>query len=225
MKITVESVLTGRATPLPDGRGDTGIAKSPRVGPVEVTPTGLRGDEQGDPKHHGGPEKAIHHYARDHYDTWRRWVPDAAALEAPGAFGENISTTGLTEGDVCIGDVLGLGTAVLQVSQGRQPCWKLDIRLGRRGTARHMQELRCTGWYYRVLDPGTIEAGDTFELVDRPEPSWPLDRVLRALFDRTTGPAEWEAAVAVPTLSSNWRETFAKRLARGSVEDWSSRLR
>lgn len=221
----IDAVLVGRVAPLPGGRGTSGIAKSPVSGPVRIGATGLTGDEQADLRHHGGPDKAVHHYARDHYPTWREWLPDAAALQQPGAFGENISTHGLTEHDVHVGDVVQVGTAVLQVSQGRQPCWKLDARLDRRGTARRMQELRCTGWYYRVLEPGVVSAGDVLDVIERPEPTWPLARVLRALFDRSAGADEWEAATAVPTLSENWRTTFAKRLTHGRVEDWSSRLR
>lgn len=225
MRHVVDAVLVGHAVPLPRERGKSAIAKVPVSESAQVTSTGLVGDEQGDRRHHGGPDKAIHHYARDHYDRWREWAPDSPVLAMPGAFGENISTSGVTEDDVHLGDVFTLGTAVVQVSQGRQPCWKLDLRLARRGTARRMQELACTGWYYRVLQEGQVGPGDVLELVDRPEPQWPLSRLLRALFDRSTGPAEWRAAVELPTLSENWRQTFTKRLAHGRIEDWSSRLR
>lgn len=227
MTHVVDAVLIGRVASLPEDRGHSAIAKKPvpDAMAVAVRADGLVGDEQGDRRHHGGPDKAIHHYARDHYDVWREWSPDSPVLTAPGAFGENISTTGLTEDDVHLGDIFTLGTAVVQVSQGRQPCWKLDVRLGRRGTARRMQELALTGWYYRVLEEGEVRQGDLLELVERPEPHWPLSRLLRALFDRSTGPVEWQAAAELPTLSENWRQTFAKRLAHGRIEDWSSRLR
>ncbi len=189
---------------------------------------GALGDEQADLVHHGGPEKALHHYPRDHYPRWAAWMPQeaasSAAFAAPGAFGENLSTTGLTESDVCLGDTFELGSTTIQVSQARQPCWKLDLRHGRRGVARRMQELRCTGWYYRVLTPGQISTGDRLVLVERPEPQWPLARLLTALFDRSAGPREWEAAAGLSTLSPGWRATFAERVAKRRVEDWTSRL-
>lgn len=229
LDVAVDAVLVGRPAPLPGGRAPSAIVKSPALGPITVGPLGLDGDAQADRRHHGGPEKALHHYPREHYAEWVAWMPEEAgasgAFERPGAFGENLSTVGLTEADVCVGDVFALGTARVQVSQGRQPCWKLDLRHGRTGVARRMQELRRTGWYYRVLSPGVVAAGDRLVLVDRPAPGWPLARVLAALFDRSTGPDEWGAAASLEVLAAGWRETFARRVGSGRVEDWSARLR
>src|SRR5690606_2996352 len=121
---------------------------------------GHEGDEQADRAVHGGPEKAIHHYARDHYDLWRAEIGDHPLLHRPGAFGENISTTGLSEEDVCIGDRYRLGTALVEVSQGRQPCWKVDHRFGGLAISAAMVRSRRTGWYYRVIEEGAVGAGD-----------------------------------------------------------------
>ncbi|WP_228144992.1 MOSC domain-containing protein, partial [Acinetobacter baumannii] len=101
-------------------------------------------------------------------------------LSAPGAFGENLSTVGLTEENICMGDILSCGTTVLEVSQTRQPCWKLDDRLGTKGAALEMQRSGKVGWYYRVLEPGVIEAGATLNLLERPHPEWQLRNVLSA---------------------------------------------
>lgn len=226
--VTIQAVLVGRSAPLPGGQASSAIVKSPQTRRLRVEFDGLVEDEQADRKHHGGPEKALHHYPREHYPTWVKWMPEHAvhsrAFEAPGAFGENLSTTGVTEHDVCVGDVFECGSALLQVSQGRQPCWKLDLRHGRTGTARRMQELRCTGWYYRVLAPGEIAAGDHLILRERPEPQWSIERVLRALFDRSSGPAEWAAAAQIATLSPGWRATLQHRVTTTRVEDWTKRL-
>ncbi|GAB47918.1 MOSC domain-containing protein [Mobilicoccus pelagius] len=216
--------LVGRPADLPDGRGRSAIAKEPVHGRRRLVTTGFVGDEQADPRHHGGPDKAVHHYAFDHYPHWREWAPDATCLAAPGAFGENVSTTGLTEADVHLGDTFRLGTAVVQVSQGRSPCWKLDVRLGRRSTARHMQEERITGWYHRVLEQGDVAEGDDLVLLDRPEPDWPLTRLHDVMFDRTGGPEAWAAAAALPTLADGWRHTLRARLDHARIEDWNRRF-
>src|SRR3546814_4948632 len=110
---------------------------------------------------------------------------DSPLLRVPGAFGENISTRGLDEDNVCLGDRFELGTALLEVSQGRQPCWKLNDRFGVPDMVRRVQSSGRTGWYYRVLRPGTARAGDPPRLDSRPHPDWPLRRLNRLLFDRS----------------------------------------
>ena len=127
MRVTIEAVLVGRVAPLASTGKPSGIDKSVSAGPVRIGVEGLDGDEQADRRNHGGPEKAVHHYPLDHAPAWRADLPGAPALvERPGAFGENLSTHGLTEADICIGDLWRAGTALLQVSQARQPCWKLN---------------------------------------------------------------------------------------------------
>ena len=220
----VEKLLAGTVTDLPDGRGTSAIAKTPVEGRQRLTRHGLVLDAQADLRHHGGPDKALHHYPLDHYPRWRAWAPEATCLTAPGAFGENVSTVGLTESDVHVGDTFRLAGAVVQVSQGRSPCWKLDVRLGRRGTARRMQHEGITGWYYRVIEEGDVAAGDDLVLLHRPEPRWPLTRLLRVMFDRDEGPTAWAAAAAIPTLADGWRATLQARVDRTEIEDWSTRL-
>lgn len=228
---TIALLSTGPARPLAGaGRAPvaSGIDKAPRTGRVWLSIDGLEGDEQGDRSYHGGPEKALHHYAAEHYARWRTQWPDSAIPPAPGAFGENVSTSGMTERTVCIGDVYRAGTALLQVSQGRQPCWKLNRRIGRPDAALDMQVSGATGWYYRVLQPGALAAGDRMELIERPCPGWPLARLVRALYPPDLAHAglaqEWARAAGLAPLSANWRETFARRLATGRIEDWTRRL-
>lgn len=234
--IPLAALFTGPARPLARaGRPDvaSGIAKSARPAPVQLSFGGLEGDEQGDRVYHGGPEKAVHHYAAEHYAMWAARWPDSPVPLVPGAFGENVATFGMTEREVHIGDVYRLGTALLQVSQGRQPCWKLNRRFGRDDAAAALQGSGRTGWYYRVLEEGAIASGERFELVERPCPGWPLGRLVRALFPPLvpTGAAmaglraEWALAAMLEPLSQNWRTAFAKRLDTGRIEDWSRRLR
>ncbi|WP_024878192.1 MOSC domain-containing protein [Methylosinus sp. LW3] len=203
----------------------SGIAKSAAPPPWRILSDGLCGDCQGDLRHHGGPEKALHHYPRDHYDAWAKEEPELAdALAAPPAFGENISTLGVTERDVCIGDVFTFGSALLQVSQGRQPCWKLNVRFARPDMARRVQTSGRTGWYYRVLREGVAEPGASLQRVERPLPDWPLSRLNELLYLRMLDRDALAQMAELASLARNWRELAARRLARGAVEDWSTRL-
>ena len=222
--ITIDALLTGTVRPLGDSGRDSGIDKHPVSAPLWLGAEGLRGDEQADRRFHGGPEKALHHYARDHYPGWLAELGERAVLAAPGAFGENISTLGLTEADVCVGDVFRAGTALIQVSQARQPCWKLDHRFGQRGMAARVQASGRTGWYYRVLQEGWLCAGDTLALCERPHPQWSLARVQDVLNRRVLDTDVLHALAALPELSPNWRALFEKRAEAGQVEDWTRRL-
>lgn len=219
----VDAVLTGAAVAYTRPGSRSAIAKQPRQGAVTIGPEGLAGDEQGDRRVHGGPDKAIHHYPRDHYPTWAGEIGSHALLDSPGAFGENISTRGVTEGDICLGDRLRLGTAVVEVSQGRQPCWKLSDRFGVADMGRRVQDSGRSGWYYRVLEPGQVQAGDALVLLERPHPEWALPRLNALLYRRTRDPAELEAVLELPLVPS-WRQLFERRLAQGAIESWDSRL-
>lgn len=217
-------LLAGRVEPLGPKGIASGIAKRPLPGPWTVSSEGLLDDVQADLRHHGGPEKALHHYPFDHYAAWVEEIGAHPLLGAPGAFGENLSTTGWTEDSVCIGDTARFGTALLQVSQGRQPCFKLDLRFGRKGMARAVQLTGRAGWYWRVLEEGRAEPGDTLALVDRPRPDWPLKRLAELLYRRTDDRAELAAMAQLPELATGWRAIAERRLSTGLVEDWSSRL-
>lgn len=219
----VLAVLRGRAVPFTRPGSRSAIAKTPVSGPVAVTALGLDGDEQGDLRVHGGPDKAVHQYAHGHYPLWRAELGALPVLAAPGAFGENLASTGLSEQQVCLGDQVRIGSVLLEVSQSRQPCWKLNDRFGVPGMARRVQHSGRTGWYYRVLEPGTLQAGDTLTLVARPWPQWPLSRLIDVLYHQPFDAAVLGALAALP-LTPSWRRLVEGRLARGAVEDWSARL-
>ncbi|KID12400.1 MOSC domain-containing protein [Ponticoccus alexandrii] len=218
------TLLTGRAAPLPGSDTLSGIGKTPVTHPLTLSPEGFEGDEQADRRVHGGIEKAVHHYPLDHYSDWRAELSDLQALTAPGGFGENISTAGLTEAEVAVGDTFRLGDALIQVSQGRQPCWKLNHRFGVPNMARRVQQTGRTGWYYRVLEPGTVTPGDRLELIDRLAPDWTLRRLWHALYVDRMNLVELEGIAALDVLAEGWRKYAVRRLDSRRVEDWSARL-
>jgi MOSC domain-containing protein YiiM len=219
-EIVVDTLFIGKLAPLGPRHVPSGIDKKNAAGPQRITRIGLQGDQQGDTRHHGGPEKALHHYPRDHYPNW---LEDGVAAGAP-AFGENISTLGMTEADICIGDVYRFGSALLQVSQGRQPCWRLNARFERPDMAYLVQKSGRTGWYYRVLQEGDAEAGDRLFLEHRPQPDWPLARIIDLLYTRTLDMDALNSLADLSELALSWRELATRRIATRTVEDWSRRL-
>lgn len=218
------TVLVGSVAPLGPGGPASGIDKRVIAGPWRITQLGIAGDAQGDLKHHGGPEKALHQYPREHCAAWAAEIGAHPLLDRPGGFGENLSTTGWTEAEICIGDIVRFGAALLQVSQGRQPCFKLNLRFGRADMARAVQRTGRTGWYWRVLEEGEAREGDALVIINRPQPTWPLLRLIMLLY-HTTGDRDGLAAMAaLPELADGWRTLAARRLASKRVEDWSKRL-
>lgn len=220
----VDQILAGQVAPLGLRNAPSGIDKHPVVGRVFVGRAGLTGDAQGDRKHHGGPDKALHHYAFEHYAHWIDAIGHRDVLGRPGAFGENLSTHGITESDVAIGDIFKLGDAVIQVSQGRQPCWKLNTRFDAPNMALQVQQTGFTGWYYRVIEDGVVEAGDALLLQDRASPDWTIRRAWRVLYVDTMNLDELAAMAALPHLPESWRGHAQKRLNTHKVEDWTRRL-
>jgi len=211
--MTVDALLTGMPVPFRDS-DYSAIAKQPVSGAVRIGWLGLAGDSVADPVHHGGWDKAIHLYPQDHYGWWRERKPGHPLLEKPGAFGENIASHGMTEEEVCLGDRFSLGSAVVEVSHGRQPCWKLDHRFGARDVmATIVKTARC-GIYFRVLREGEAEAGAMMELLERPLPQWSIARVFRLLIGggHKGEPDAVRALADMPVLAEAWRER-ARKLA------------
>lgn len=227
----IEAIFVGRARSLGnEGQASvlSGIVKQRCEAAVRLSFEGLDGDEQADLRLHGGAEKAVHHYPGEHYELWRSVYPASAIPLVPGAFGENISTFGMTERTVCIGDVYRSGSALLQVSQGRQPCWKLNRLLNEREAALMMQTSCATGWYYRVLEEGALAPYEALALVDRPCPAWTMERLISALFPSDPSAPElldeWRQASSIRELTSRWQMTFARRVQLGAIEEWTHRL-
>ena len=221
---SVREVRVGRARSFGPKGQPSAIDKQAVPGRVMATVTGLAGDEQGDTRRHGGPDKAIHVYPAAHYPRWRGEMPELGARLRPGGFGENLVVDGVTEGQVCLGDRFRLGGALVEVSQGRQPCWKLNLRFGRPDMARLVQATGRCGWYFRVLAPGEIGAGDGAELEARPNPEWTLAKVWELLYRDRLNREELAAFAALRGLPAGWRRLAEARLASGRTEDWSARL-
>lgn len=218
------SLSIGGVAPLGARAAPSGIAKSAVHAPLALSRTGLAGDRQGDPVRHGGPEKAVHHYPFDHYARWASDLGPHPLLDGPGAFGENLSTSGLTEETVAVGDVFRLGTALVEVSQGRQPCWKLNERFGRTDMARLVQSTGRTGWYYRVLEPGIVAPDDSLTLQERRAPDWTLARIWRTFYIDPLNRAELAGIAALDRLAEGWRNHAVRRIESNRVEDWTRRL-
>jgi MOSC domain-containing protein YiiM/ferredoxin-NADP reductase len=221
---TLLEVRTGKARSFGGGRLTSAIQKDVRNCVIDVTALGLEGDEQADRNFHGGPDKAVLHYAREHYAVWRDEAPTQAALFCAGAFGENLVSSGINETNICVGDIFEIGSAVLQVTQPRQPCFKLNHRFGLPSMARRVQETGRTGWYYRVLAPGRIAAGDVIRLASRLHPDWDLRRVQHVLYVDTLNTSALSALIDLPPLSESMRKILAGRLTAASAESWDARL-
>lgn len=222
-----EGIIIGLYAGTPEelwpGRPPSAIRKSAVIGPVKVDKCGFTQDRQADLNVHGGEEKAIHHYPSEHMVFWQKMFPGDARRFVSGCFGENISTTGLTEHNLCLGDILTLGSALVQVCQGRQPCWKLNAHLENKQMAAQFQRTLKTGWYYRVLEEGTVTTADTMRLVDRPNPDWPLFKVSQARFSKLLDTRSAHELVSLPELSESWRAALVKKQA-GLIENTSLRL-
>jgi MOSC domain-containing protein YiiM len=218
---TVRAVLSGDVQPL--GRTTSAIHKQPVTGSVQVHALGLEGDVHADRRVHGGVDKALHCYTWHHYAAWRSELPDCTLWDAPGAFGENLSIEGLNEETVYIGDRWRIGSAITVVSQGRQPCFKLNLHFDVPDMASRVQNTLRAGWYLRVEKPGEIAAGDRLTLLDRPHPDFSVACVLALIRDRVIDLTLIECVLRLP-LTPSWRRLFEQRLSAQQVEDWSRRM-
>ncbi|MBU2897367.1 MOSC domain-containing protein [Vibrio hepatarius] len=218
----VNSVHIGKAVDFAYG-ARSAIDKQIVDGRHYVSFLGLRGDEQGDLRVHGGVEKALHIYPSEHYVQWIKELGERAIFHHIGAFGENISSTGITEKDICLGDKICIGSAVLEVSQGRMPCWKLNVRFDQKNMAKRLQDSLRTGWYFRVIQEGEIGQGDKVILCERPYPDWPLSRIMGLIFEGCLEVTELRKLAQLPLVES-WKKLVLRRVNDHELEDWSPRL-
>lgn len=213
MRITIDSIHIGTArAELPDGTA-SGIYKNAVSGPCTLHREGLAGDRQADRRVHGGPDKALHLFPKEHYRALATAFPAARAALIPGSIGENLSSGGVLEADVCIGDVFALGDVRIQITLPRRPCWKIDARYGVRGLAATMAQQGLIGWYYRVLVAGVVAPGNDLVVIER-DPTAPsvaeFHATLSALRPPLTALARYAALDALPAA---WRKRIADRLA------------
>jgi MOSC domain-containing protein YiiM len=211
----VVSIHIGKIAPLGPENVPSGFVKQAVQGPVTVTPVGVAGDEQADLSVHGGPDKAVYGYGTANYAGWRLDYPQHSHLFVPGGVGENLAIEGMCEGDLCIGDIHAIGTARLQVCQPRQPCFKLALRFNDKHMLKAMVRSGRSGWYYRVLQAGSIQPGNPVELIERPNPNFPFTRIVELIsFGKTTS-AELEQMQNLPGLALKWQQRAREMLQRG----------
>jgi len=191
----------------------TSIFKEPVQGPVRVARLNLDGDRQSDLTVHGGVHKAVYGYPSEHYAFWRGELPDS---DFPwGAFGENLTTEGLLEEHVHIGDRFRVGTAELVVTQPRMPCFKLGIRHGRPDMVKRFLASHRSGFYFSVAVEGRIEAGDPVTLVSRHPDAVPIPEIVDLYVAKNPEPERLHRVAGLDALPEDWREWFRKKLAAG----------
>ncbi len=215
-------VFTGK-TRHESGRAATAIDKQEIRGTLWLSETGLDGDEQADPVHHGGPDRALHQYPPVHYANWQRRFPAHAEHFSPAAFGENLSIDGWTEENVHIGDVFSWGEALIQVSQPRSPCYKLNQRFQLPDLALHMQQTALCGWLLRVLHSGQVGPDALFARHQRGS-DISVRKAMHIAFGHLADDINYQRLLAVDSLSASWRRTLQRRLDSGEIEAWAGRL-
>ncbi|MCS2155628.1 6-N-hydroxylaminopurine resistance protein [Scandinavium sp. H11S7] len=206
-----------------EGSRPSAIAKLQVDGELELAECGLVGDEQAEKKIHGGPDRALCHYPREHYADWAREFPEQAELFCAPAFGENLSTVGLTEKNVFIGDIFRWGDALIQVTQPRSPCFKLNYHFGISDMSSLMQSSGKTGWLYRVIMAGKVSSEQPLEMVSRLSDVSVHDAAAIA-WHTPYDDEEYRRLLSAAGLSVSWTRTMQKRRLSGHIEDNSRRL-
>ncbi|OAG44430.1 hypothetical protein AYO21_01426 [Fonsecaea monophora] len=218
----VLEVRTGRVRPVFGIQVQSAIFKNVRPGPVTVNKLGCEGDQHAF-ELHGGPEMALLQYSTLHYRRWEEELPESAHLFIPGGFGENLVAKYANERNLCIGDVIQIGTVVAQVSLPRQPCFKLNHRFQIKDMSKRSQDLFRTGWMYRILEEGTVQAGDDMVLLRRPHPEWTIAKVQYYLYHDMRNERAMKQLIEIEELGAEIRTIFENRLKK-QYENQEGRL-
>lgn len=212
------------ATDPMDKAWETGFFKQPVSGSVRLSRLGFEGDGVADLVNHGGEDKAVLCYCAGHYPVWRNEFQQIDAIAERlsidrfgyGAFGENLTVSGLSEENVCLGDVYAVGSARIQVSQPRQPCWKL----GRRWRLKQLTALAVStgrmGWYVRVIEEGAVSTAQEMVLVERTLPKWPIARLNELFYHDRANLKDAQTMADCAVLADSWRAEFRKRIEKAS---------
>lgn len=206
-KMIVESLNIGlpREESLYGRKIITGICKQPVAGPIRLLKSGFEGNGVGDLKHHGGRDKAVCVYSFDHYPYWE----DTLGIRLPAAaFGENLTVSNFHEDGICIGDIFQLGTAVVQVSQPRQPCTTLAARYGRNDMIKLVVDSGYTGFYFRVLEEGSVQKGEELIIIERDPRAVTVSFASNTYHHNRKNCGAIEKVLAVPALSESWQKSF-----------------
>ncbi|QSV12447.1 6-hydroxyaminopurine reductase [Kosakonia oryzae] len=215
-------VFTGKIRDY-DGSRPSAIAKLQVEGELLLTELGIAGDEQAEKSYHGGTDRALCHYPREHYAHWAQMFPEQAALFCAPAFGENLSTEGLTEQNVFIGDIFRWGDTLIQVTQPRSPCFKLNFHFGISDISAQMQDSGRVGWLYRVVAAGKVSAEAPLELLSRVSDVSVYDAAAIAWF-QPFDDEQYHRLLSAAGLSASWTRTMQNRRTHGKIEDQSRRL-
>jgi MOSC domain-containing protein YiiM len=207
----ITQLRIGRPQPVPGVALPSAYHRQPVAERVAVGILGLSGDQVGNTRVHGGPDKAVYAYPVSGYAAWAAEFPDFAARFGPGAMGENLVVDGLDETGICLGDVIRCGTATLQVAQIREPCSTFAAVLGSKRVVKAMTLSGRCGWYLRVLEAGDIAAGDGHDVIDRPHGDWPISRFTPIAAGRAGRIEELEELAAMAALTPRWRQKLAQR--------------
>lgn len=215
IKTTLDTVLIGTPQPFREDGELSAIVKKPVRESIQLGDFGLEGNQVADMLHHGGRDKAVHLYPIEHYAFWREKYPEVDVLNQPGAFGENFSCSGMTEDELCLGDIFRVGDALIQCSHARSPCWKLNHRLGKPDVLKTVIKTTKSGSYFRVLKSGMVRAGDAIEQTEQPFPKWPLNKVFGLIIGggHKGNELELDYLSKVSALADSWRER-AKQLSK-----------
>jgi MOSC domain-containing protein YiiM len=212
MKLVSVSVARPRLVMWKGEPVSTGIFKEPVEGRLMLRTLNLDGDRQADLSVHGGPTKAVYGYPSEHYEFWRKELPD---MQLPfGMFGENFTTEGLAEASLNIGDRFRVGEAEVMVTEPRMPCYKLGIKFGRTDILKRFLASGRTGFYFSVLREGEVGAGDPFELISRDEHNVTIADITRLYAHDKNDLETLRRALDVPALPSSWKDYFRERFEK-----------
>ncbi len=197
----------------------TAIVKMPVRKRIWLRRLNFDGDQQADLSVHGGPDKAVYAYPLEHCEYWRREFPGAEL--APGAFGENLTTEGLLETNVCVGDRFRVGSAEIVVTQPRMPCYKMQAKFRRADIVKRFADSHRTGFYFRVAKEGQVAAGDAIELLHRQSGNLTIADIVRLYLSSDQDLPTLQRAVELQALPTGWRDYFRDRLKQMEVSNSS----
>ena len=216
------TIYVGTIVPY-EGSKPSAIGKRQITGGVMLHRLGLDGDEQAEKKVHGGPDRALCHYPREHYHFWRQQYPQQAEQFCAPALGENISTEGMTEENVFIGDIYRWGDAFIQVTQPRSPCYKLSYHMDIEEFSVQMQETGRCGWLYRIVGEGVVSEDQPLELVSR-NSGISVAEAISICFHMPFDEEEYRRLMCAAGISASWSKTLQMRVLSGKIEDMNRRL-
>lgn len=199
----------------------SGIAGKLPQQSLQVNHDSVTADWQVDRKHHGGVDRVLHHFPFEHYDFYKQQFA-LTDIAAP-MMGENISTTGLLEQDINIGDIIALGSTLLQVTQPRSPCFKLNLQFNQIEFARTMQDSRRCGWFYRVLSSGEINLTDQFKLIERVS-DISVEEAMALYFREVFDLNAYQRLLGCESLAQSWQNSVQNRINQQAIEAWDMRL-